>query len=366
VRIASRQKHRALITSPNSQQAQRVAALSEILDVLPDAAAIVDDSDHVLAASRNCVAMGLVANDRISPVELKALNREVQRLRITQTRDVTISRNGSRLGEWEARLQVSPIDENLSLVIAQDLSEERRLNDVRRDFVANVSHELKTPVGALSLLAEAIQAADTDIEQVRHFTSRMQIEVKRLTAMISDLVALSQVQGDAPLRNSAPVEVSSIINEAVDATKISAEQKNIEVVVADEISVGQIFGDEDQLNVALNNLLSNAIKYSPSNTRVGVGARKNDDMIEISVTDQGPGILESDLSRIFERFYRVDPARSRDTGGTGLGLAIVKHVCANHGGDCVVWSQVGQGSTFTLRFPVYLNGAGTPTEVTVK
>lgn len=366
MRIASRQKQKALITSTNSQQAQRVAALSGILDVLPDAAAIVDESDHVLASSGNCVAMGLVANDRIGPVELKALNREVQRLRKTQTRDVTISRNGSRLGEWEARLQVSPIDENLSLVIAQDLSEERRLNDVRRDFVANVSHELKTPVGALSLLAEAIQAADADIEQVRHFTSRMQIEVKRLTAMISDLVALSQVQGDAPLRNSAPVEVSFIIHEAVDATKISAEQKNIEVVVADEINVGQIFGDEDQLHVALNNLLSNAIKYSPNNTRVGVGARRNDGMIEISVTDQGPGILEADLSRIFERFYRVDPARSRDTGGTGLGLAIVKHVCANHGGDCVVWSQVGQGSTFTLRFPVYLNGAGTSTEVTVK
>ena len=144
MRIASRQKHKAVVTSTNSQQAQRVAALSEILDVLPDAAAIVDDSDHVLAASGNCVAMGLVANDRIGPVELKALNREVQRLRKTQTRDVTISRNGSRLGEWEARLQVSPIDENLSLVIAQDLSEERRLNDVRRDFVANVSHELKT------------------------------------------------------------------------------------------------------------------------------------------------------------------------------------------------------------------------------
>ena len=366
MRIASRQKHKAVVTSTNSQQAQRVAALSGILDVLPDAAAIVDESDHVLASSGNCVAMGLVANDRIGPVELKALNREVQRLRKTQTRDVTISRNGSRLGEWEARLQVSPIDENLSLVIAQDLSEERRLNDVRRDFVANVSHELKTPVGALSLLAEAIQAADTDIEQVRHFTSRMQIEVKRLAAMISDLVALSQVQGDAPLRNSAPVEVSIIINEAVDATKISAEQKGIEVVVADDINVGQIFGDENQLNVALNNLLSNAIKYSPNNTRVGVGARRNDDMIEISVTDQGPGILEADLSRIFERFYRVDPARSRDTGGTGLGLAIVKHVCANHGGDCVVWSQVGQGSTFTLRFPVYLNSAGTPTEVIVK
>ncbi len=347
-------------------QADRVAALSQILDVLPDAAAIVDDADQVLAASANCVAMGLVSLDRIAPVEVRALNREVHRLSKTQSRDVVVKRNGSRLGEWEARIQISPIDDELSLLIAQDLSEERRLNDVRRDFVANVSHELKTPVGALSLLAEAVQAADTDIEQVRHFTSRMQIEVKRLTAMISDLVALSQVQGDAPLRNSAPVDVSDIIGEAVDATKISAEQKGIHVVVADDVNVGKIFGDEDQLNVALSNLISNAIKYSPDNTKVGIGARRNEDVIEISVTDQGPGIPEDDQSRIFERFYRVDPARSRDTGGTGLGLAIVKHVCANHGGDCLVWSQVGQGSTFTLRFPAYQNGAGIPTEVTGK
>ena len=347
-------------------QSDRVAALSQILDVLPDAAAIVDDADRVLAASANCVAMGIVSLDRIAPVEVRALNREVHRLSKTQSRDVVIKRNGSRLGEWEARIQISPIDDELSLLIAQDLSEERRLNDVRRDFVANVSHELKTPVGALSLLAEAVQAADTDIEQVRHFTSRMQIEVKRLTAMISDLVALSQVQGDAPLRNSAPVDVANIIGEAVDATKIAAEQKGIEVVVSDDVNVGRIFGDEDQLNVALNNLISNAIKYSPSNTRVGVGARRNDDVIEISVTDQGPGIPEESQSRIFERFYRVDPARSRDTGGTGLGLAIVKHVCANHGGDCLVWSKVGQGSTFTLRFPAYQNGAGIPTEVTGK
>ncbi len=347
-------------------QADRVAALSQILDVLPDAAAIVDDSDRVLASSANCVAMGIVSLDRIAPVEVRALNREVSRLSKTQSRDVVIKRNGSRLGEWEARIQISPIDSELSLLIAQDLSEERRLNDVRRDFVANVSHELKTPVGALSLLAEAVQAADTDIEQVRHFTSRMQIEVKRLTAMISDLVALSQVQGDAPLRNSAPVNVADVIREAVDATKIAAEQKGIEVVVSDDINVGRIFGDEDQLNVALNNLISNAIKYSPNNTRVGVGARRNDDVIEISVTDQGPGIPEEAQSRIFERFYRVDPARSRDTGGTGLGLAIVKHVCANHGGDCLVWSQEGQGSTFTLRFPAYQNGAGIPMEVVAK
>jgi two-component system, OmpR family, sensor histidine kinase SenX3 len=363
-RIPGRPKAGNLEAAQN--QADRVAALSQILDVLPDAAAIIDDADRVLACSANCVAMGLVSVDRIAPVELRALNREVHRLSKTQSRDVVIKRNGSRLSEWEARVQISPIDDELSLLIAQDLSEERRLNDVRRDFVANVSHELKTPVGALSLLAEAVQAADSDIEQVRHFTSRMQIEVKRLTAMISDLVALSQVQGDAPLRNSEPVNVAAIIGEAVDATKIAAEQKGIEVAVSEDVNVGRIFGDEEQLNVALSNLISNAIKYSPSNTRVGIGARRHDDVIEISVTDQGPGIPEDDLSRIFERFYRVDPARSRDTGGTGLGLAIVKHVCANHGGDCLVWSQVGQGSTFTLRFPAYLNGAGTPTEVTGK
>jgi two-component system sensor histidine kinase SenX3 len=347
-------------------QADRVAALSQILDVLPDAAAIVDSSDRVLEASANCVSMGLVANDRIAPVEIRALNREVQRLQKTQSRESVIKRNGSKLADWEARVQISPIDEDLSLMIAQDLSEERRLNDVRRDFVANVSHELKTPVGALSLLAEAVQAADDDIEQVRHFTSRMQIEVKRLTAMIADLVELSQVQGDAPLRNSAPVEVHSIISESVDSSKIAADQKNIEVAIGGDSDAGRIFGDEQQLVTALSNLISNAIKYSPNNTRVGVGARRVDDTIEISVTDQGPGIPENDLDRIFERFYRVDPARSRDTGGTGLGLAIVKHVCANHGGDCVVWSQVGQGSTFTLRFPAYLNGSANLAEVSGK
>lgn len=363
-RSAGRQKNEPEVATSN--QADRVLALSQILDVLPDAAAIIDDSDRVLAFSANCLAMGLVASDRIAPVEVRALNREVKRLNKTQSRDVVVKRNGSRLGEWEARIQISPIDENLSLLIAQDLSEERRLNDVRRDFVANVSHELKTPVGALSLLTEAVQVADTDIEQVRHFTSRMQIEVKRLTAMISDLVALSQVQGDVPLRNSMPVEVASIISEAVDATKIAAEQKGIEVAVSENISVGRIFGDEEQLTVALSNLISNAIKYSPNNTKVGIGARRKEDLIEISVTDQGPGIPEESQSRIFERFYRVDPARSRDTGGTGLGLAIVKHVCASHGGDCLVWSQEGQGSTFTLRFPAHQNGVGIPTEVVSK
>lgn len=357
--ILSRKKSDHVVTEPTDQ----VAAIGNILDVIPDAAAVVDSEDNVLAASSNCVAMGLVVGDRLVPIELRALNREAHRLRKTLGREVSIKRSKSGLGDWDARLQVSPLDATRALVIAQDLSEERRLNEVRRDFVANVSHELKTPVGALSLLAEAVQAADGDTERARNFAARMQIEVRRLTAMLSDLVELSRVQDDAPLQNSKPVLVDSMIAEAVDGTQITAEQRQIEVVVSDDVAVGKIFGDESQLVAALRNLISNAIKYSPVGTKVGIGAKRVNEFIEISVTDQGPGISEEDQHRVFERFYRVDPARSRETGGTGLGLAIVKHVCANHGGDCFVWSREGEGSTFTLRFPAYLNGNSPTLEV---
>ena len=345
------------------EPADQVAAIGNILDVIPDAAAVVDSQDRVLAASSNCIAMGLVAGDRLVPIELRALNREAHRLQKTLGREVSIKRSNTGLGDWDARLQVSPLDATRALVIAQDLSEERRLNEVRRDFVANVSHELKTPVGALSLLAEAVQAADGDTERARNFAARMQIEVRRLTAMLSDLVELSRVQDDAPLQNSKPVSVETMIAEAVDGTQITAEQRQIQVVVSEEVAVGRIFGDESQLVAALRNLISNAIKYSPVGTKVGIGARRINEFIEISVTDQGPGISEEDQLRVFERFYRVDPARSRETGGTGLGLAIVKHVCANHGGECFVWSREGEGSTFTLRFPAYLNGSSPTLEV---
>lgn len=357
--VLSRRQSAQVVTEPTDQ----VTAIGNILDVIPDAAAVVDSEDRVLAASSNCVAMGLVVGDRLVPVELRALNREAHRLQKTLGREVSIKRSNTGLGDWDAKLQVSPLDATRALVIAQDLSEERRLNEVRRDFVANVSHELKTPVGALSLLAEAVQAADGDTERARNFAARMQIEVRRLTAMLSDLVELSRVQDDAPLQNSKPILVDAIIAEAVDGTKITAEQRQIEVVVADDIAVGKIFGDESQLVAALRNLISNAIKYSPVGTKVGIGAKRINEFIEISVTDQGPGISEDDQHRVFERFYRVDPARSRETGGTGLGLAIVKHVCANHGGDCFVWSREGEGSTFTLRFPAYLNGNSPTLEV---
>lgn len=335
-----------------------IASLREVLDVLPDAALVVDREGQVIAASANASALGLVNGDRLATNELRALNKKVHRTRRTITTESTIGRQFKTQPGWEARLQISPLDDDLSLLIAQDISEERRLNEIRRDFVVNVSHELKTPVGAISLLAEAMQSAQGDPAKVQHFADRMQLEVRRLSEMISDLVELSQVQGETPLRHSEPVTISQIIAAAQDDTKVLAEKGRITVESADVSQVGRVFGDEAQLITAVRNLLTNAINYSPPDTKVGIGARRVDDTIEISITDQGPGIPDSELERIFERFYRVDPARSRETGGTGLGLAIVKHICANHGGECVVWSRLGHGSTFTLRLPAYLNGVG--------
>jgi two-component system sensor histidine kinase SenX3 len=253
-------------------------------------------------------------------------------------------------GVVEARVRVAPLSSTAALVLVEDLSEARRVDAVRRDFVANVSHELKTPVGALSLLAEAVQSASDDPEAVQRFAGRMQVESNRLSNLINDLVDLSKLQGAEHIFHDL-VEVDRIVSEAVDATKTIANARDIDVVVG-AATCASVLGDEGQLVMALRNLLTNAIAYSPQGTRVAVAARSHDGVVEVSVKDQGIGIPEAEQSRIFERFYRIDPARSRITGGTGLGLALVKHVCVNHGGECTVWSVEGEGSTFTLRLPL--------------
>lgn len=339
----------------NQQQVQttsRIAALRDVIEYLPGAAMIIDRRDHVVAHSANCVPMGLITDERITIPQLRELNQKVHRKGEAQSIDELLIKTNSGMQNWEAFIQISPIDYEYSLLLARDLSEERRLNDVRRDFVANVSHELKTPVGALSLLSEAITAAGTDAEQIKKFSSRMLIEVKRLTEMITDLVELSEVQGDKPMHNFVPVAIDVVITEAADTAKLLAHEHKITISVVNNTPDVFVLGDQRQLVTALSNLITNAVRYSPENTHVGVGTKLNGDQIEILVTDQGVGISESDQLRIFERFYRVDPARSRETGGTGLGLAIVKHICANHGGECTVWSRPGQGSTFTLKFPI--------------
>jgi two-component system sensor histidine kinase SenX3 len=252
----------------------------------------------------------------------------------------------------ELRVRVAPLGTGVLLILVDDLAEERRVDAVRRDFVANVSHELKTPVGALSLLAETVLSAADDPEQVRHFAERMQTEASRLASLIQDVIDLSRLQGDDPMIRAAAVDLDELITSAFDEVRTLAASRDIELVRSGEAD-SELYGDREQLLTAVRNLLSNAVAYSPPGTRVSVSCSSHQGVAEIAVKDQGIGIPGHDLDRIFERFYRVDQARSRITGGTGLGLSIVKHVCQNHGGECTVWSEVGTGSTFTLRLPVY-------------
>jgi two-component system sensor histidine kinase SenX3 len=238
----------------------------------------------------------------------------------------------------------------LVLALVEDRTRERRTEAIRRDFVANVSHELKTPVGALNLLAEAVQEAADDPEAVTRFAGRMQTESARLTKLVQQIIELSRLQGDDPLEDPQSVDVDTVLARAVDQTMIDAQSKDIMVVDDGERGL-QLLGNEDEVTLALGNLVANAVAYSPEHSRVVVAARTRDTMVDLAVTDQGIGIPAAEIDRIFERFYRVDPARHRSTGGTGLGLSIVKHVAASHGGEVKVWSVEGEGSTFTLSLP---------------
>ena len=227
----------------------------------------------------------------------------------------------------------------------------RRLDSIRRDFVANISHELKTPIGALSILSEAVLDASNDPDAITKFASRMQSEAKRLSDLVQEIINLSRLQDDDPLKNGKPVDITEVVNEAIDQSRLNAEKRKISLVF-EEINPAVVNGDRNQVTMAIHNLIENAINYSPDSTRVAITLKVIDAIAEIAVSDQGIGIPEKDLERIFERFYRVDPARSRLTGGTGLGLSIVKHIATNHGGDVSLWSVEGAGSTFTIRFPL--------------
>jgi two-component system sensor histidine kinase SenX3 len=256
-------------------------------------------------------------------------------------------------GKHELTVKVLPLTkDDLVLVLVSDESEAQRVHDVRRDFVANISHELKTPIGALSLLSEAVLGAKDDPDSVVKFATRMQSEAKRLTDLVQEIINLSRVQDSDPLQLAQEVGVEYLIREAIDQCQITADNRNITVTFS-ESTTTVVLGDRDQLIMAVHNLIENAINYSPEGTKVSISTHIENGIVNISVTDQGIGISESEQERIFERFYRVDPARSRQTGGTGLGLSIVKHVASKHGGEVTLWSVENVGSTFSLRLPVY-------------
>ncbi|MFD5903168.1 sensor histidine kinase [Streptomyces microflavus] len=326
-----------------------------VLSVLSSSAVVLDESDSVVKASSAAYALGLVRGGRLAVEPMLNMARDTRRDGEIRQGELDLPRRGTGRGDTLAvSARVAPLGSRLVLLLVEDLTEARRIEAVRRDFVANVSHELKTPTGALSLLSEAVMDASDDPEAVERFAGRMQIEATRLTNLVQELIDLSRVQNDDPLEDAEPVKVEVLVAEAIDRCRQQAGSKQITMASGGTEGL-TVWGNRGQLVGALGNLVENAVNYSPARTRVGIAARRTagpgGDLIEIAVTDQGIGISEKDRERVFERFYRVDPARSRATGGTGLGLAIVKHVAASHGGEVTVWSSEGQGSTFTLRLP---------------
>jgi two-component system, OmpR family, sensor histidine kinase SenX3 len=330
--------------------------VASVLSVLSSSAVVLDSEDRVLQASVAARAYGLVRGDELIVQELLALVRQVRRDGEIREGELEVSTIGlnrrTSFGVRVAPLGAAVGGGGLILVLVEDQTESRRVEEIRRDFVANTSHELKTPVGALALLAETVEDAADDPEAVRRFAGRMRQEASRLTNLVQDMITLSRIQAAEPVPDPVPVKLDVVVAEALDRCRMKATARGIELAATGTHHL-LVLGDEDLLITALRNLLENAVAYSPDKTRVEVSVKLTaGEAVEISVADQGIGIPERDRERIFERFYRVDPARSRATGGTGLGLAIVKHVTAAHGGQVTVESTEGKGSTFTLSLPL--------------
>ncbi len=322
-----------------------------VLDALAGASAVVEPDGRVVWATPGAEALGVVRAAWLTDEPVTRAVDVVHRTR--EPRSLTLEPDRRRRARRvELAVVVAPLTADLVLVVAEDRSQARQMDDVRRDFVANVSHELKTPVGALSLLAEAVEDAADDPDAVRRFAARMQQEAGRLTRLVAEIIELSRLQGDDPLPRATVVDVDDVVAAAVDGVRTAATAREIDVRMAGEDGLA-VVGDREQLVMALRNLLDNAVSYSPPRTHVVVTRSPADGQVEISVSDQGIGISPAEQPRVFERFYRVDSARSRATGGTGLGLSIVRHVCENHGGQVSVWSVEGSGSTFTLRLPAH-------------
>ena len=349
--VSDRQQH----SFPDVEEPVVPAGVATVLSVLRSSAVVVDDADVVLKASAPAYAMGLVKGTALVSQDLADLVHQVRRDGQIRETEILMSRPGMPSRHVTAR--VAPLGSRLVLALLEDRTRERRVEAVRRDFVANVSHELKTPVGAIRLLSEAVSEAADDPEAVKRFAGRMLIESDRLSRLVQQVIELSRLQGDDPLEAPMVVHLDQVITTAVDTSAIDADSKRIGIVTG---GVGglEVFGNEEQVTAAVANLVANAVSYSECDSTVLVTAKADDDKVEISVVDQGIGIPSTEIERIFERFYRVDPARHRSTGGTGLGLSIVKHVAATHGGEVRVWSVEGQGSTFTLTLPRRKQEAG--------
>lgn len=336
----------------------QVTTVSQVLHLAtqgsPTAVTVVDRGGGVILSNTRAHEMAIVHDRTLNP-EVWYAAQEVFDDKEARVIELSMPkrRTGNRVSHVRALLKpLTLVDDRFLIVYGTDESESVRMENARRDFVANVSHELKTPVGGMSLLAEALLDSPEDIEHVEYFGGKLLDESHRMGEMISELISLSKLQGAEALPEMAPVGVDDLIGEAISRNQFNAESSEIELTTSGPTGL-QVIGDRSLLVTALSNLISNAINYSPHSMPVSISQKVVGDVVHIRVTDRGIGIAPEDQKRVFERFYRVDRARSRSTGGTGLGLAIVKHVVANHGGNIKLWSRPGTGSTFTIELPLY-------------
>lgn len=325
------------------------AGMTQVLEGMDDAAAVLSASGLVVAATRAAARFDISVGTVLENPELRRLVRGVRDRGVSSTEALRITSRAT-LDPRMVSARASVVGPRLTLLIIRDVTERERLDQMRTDFVSNTSHELKTPVASVSLLAEAIESAADDPDQVRRFAGRITAEAERLAELTSRIMSLSRLQAAEGMAQAEPVSIDEVVRASVEAHAVQADSAGVELTRGGDRGAW-VRGESQVLVEAVGNLLANAIAYSPRGSRVGVGVKLDGDVVEIAVADQGIGISKTDRDRIFERFYRADEARSRGTGGTGLGLSIVKHATQRHGGEVLLWSRPGKGSTFTMRLP---------------
>ena len=352
----------------------------QLIAVMPEALIVVDSLASVTYVSPGAQRFGIVEDSAMTLAEIRDILRLVSTDSVVRERELSIpldraaraaAKNtdgkGIEAGKFRPsdtlylHVRVGQISDDLFAIFISDMSEQRRFEIMRRDFVT------KTPAGAISLLAETIGDAADDPGMVKYFAGRISKESERLTELVHRLIDLQKAQSAAAVLNAERLSVLALVREAIVENQVKAESKHINLVLSlngkqklvhvegavNAVDEDDLFinADHETIKTAVKNLVENAVNYSPEHTTVAVGIGSGDDEVAIRVVDQGIGIPESSLDRIFERFYRVDPARSRETGGTGLGLAITKHCVQDCGGTIAVWSREGEGSTFTITLP---------------
>lgn len=323
---------------------------AEVLELFGSVGILLAQSNQVIRMNNRAEPFGLVSRGLLVHSELVDLANRARTSKKIESFD-GILRVGLQQEKIEVSAKASLVSDEYIVLILEDLTRDKRLDKTRRDFIENISHELKTPIGAIALLAEAIQSADDNQEIISKFSGNLIKESNRLTLLVQDIIELSRVQSKEVLADAELVELSQVIGEAVDRNEQLSNSRNVRII-SDPKPGTKVFGNRDMLTTAVRNLIENAVTYSEPGSQVGIGFSVVDGVVEVAVTDSGEGISPENQARVFERFYRADPSRSRDTGGTGLGLSIVKHVAKIHRGEVKLFSQLGVGSTFTLRIPL--------------